>query len=157
MMRARRFLGYHFVRDESRNGVERAFHFGEFLRFGVVVEPAGVGHLPARFRVNHRAVEHHFAGFARLQLIDWAILCDDGLNPAILCARPGVKAQFGLERFRQLRVCRIRRLFRPALPGRPRAFLLLLHRFLEACHVHRSAKVSAGINNKVQRKTVCVV
>src|SRR5581483_3598018 len=65
---AQGLLGEYFVRDESSDGIVRAAHFGQWLRFGIVVEPPTIRHLPARFRVNHRAVEHHFPCFARTMI-----------------------------------------------------------------------------------------
>ena len=59
------FLGDDAVRDESGDRIIRAAHFGDFERFGIVVEAAGVGDLAARFGIDGSAVENDF-GFRRL-------------------------------------------------------------------------------------------
>ena len=54
------FFGHDSVRDQSGDGVVGAAHFGNFQRAGIIVEPAGIGHLAARFGIDRSAVEHNF-------------------------------------------------------------------------------------------------
>ena len=154
---AQRFLGYHFVRDQPRDGVERAFHFGEFQGFGVVVEPPGVRHLPAGFGVDGRTVEHNFAALTRLQLLDGSIFRNHCLDAGILCLRPKIKARLRLEGLRQLRIRGIRRLLRPALPRRTRPLFLFLHRTVEGLLIEFNARVASEVDHKIQRETVSII
>jgi hypothetical protein len=64
------FLSHNFVRYKPCDRVIRSRDFRQQLRFGVVVECAGIGHLSAGFGVDHGAVEHYFAAFARFQFAD---------------------------------------------------------------------------------------
>src|SRR5256884_5087965 len=91
---ADRFFRHNLVRHEARDGVKCALHFGEQLRFRVVVERAGVRHLPARLRINRRAVKHDFTALARFQFIDWTVFGDDGFYPTISRRRPMIEVQF---------------------------------------------------------------
>ena len=67
---AQRFLRQHAVRDQARDGIVRAAHFGQFQRAFVIPERAGVGDLPAGFGIERRAVEHDFAFGAGGQFVD---------------------------------------------------------------------------------------
>src|SRR5260370_27622952 len=81
-----RLLGENLVRDQSRDRIKRSLYFRKSLRFRIVVKRPGVRDLPARLGVDDGAVKYDFAALARLQLADRAVLGDDGLDTAILCA-----------------------------------------------------------------------
>ena len=110
------FLRHDAVRDQPGHGVVRAAHFGNFQRPGIIVKPAGISHLSARFRIDRRAVQHHFRFRAGFNLVHRALLCDDRFDPRIARLRPKVKFLLRLVRLRQLRVDRIRRVFVRTLP-----------------------------------------
>ena len=163
---AQRLLRHHLVRHQPRNGIESSSHIREQLRFRVVIERAGVRHLSARLRINHGAVEDHLAALPGNQFVDWpklrvgavsAASKNDGFNPAILRPRPKIKIWLRLESLRQLRVSRIRRLFRPALPRRPRSSALLLHRPLEPPPINKEGGVTNHIFYKVPRQAIGIV
>ncbi len=153
---AQRLLRHNFVRHEPRHGIKRPLHFREQLRLRVVVERAGIRHLPARLRINRRAVQHYFAAFARFQFIGRAFFCDDGFNPAILRAGAVIKVRLGLDRLRQLRVRRIR-LFVRTLPGTAAALALGLQFFLERCFIQNYAAGAQRLSNEIKREAIGVV
>ena len=62
------------VRDQSGDRIVRAAHFGDFERFGIVVEAAGVGDLAAGFGVDGGAVEDDFGFRALLDFVHRALL-----------------------------------------------------------------------------------
>ena len=66
--------------DQAGDGVVRAAHFGEFERFGIVVERAGVGDLAAGFGVDRGAVEHDFGFVASFNFVYRAVFGDDGFD-----------------------------------------------------------------------------
>ena len=136
------------------------------MRFRIVVERPGIRHLPARFRINHRAVQNNFAAPAWNQFVDWpelrvgavsAASKNDRFNPAILRRRPKIKIRLRLERLRQFRISRIRCLLRPTLPRRPRPRPLLLHRPLEPPPINTEGGVTNHILYKVPRQTISIV
>ena len=104
------FLGDDAVRDESGDRIIRAVHFGDFERFGIVVEAAGVRDLSAGFGIDRGAVEDDFGFRALLDFVYRALLGDDGFDAAIARRRAEVEVRLGLEGFRELRVGGIRRL-----------------------------------------------
>ena len=59
------FFGDDAVRDQSGDRIVGAPYFGDFERFGIVVEAAGVGDLAAGFGIDRGAVEDDFR-FRRL-------------------------------------------------------------------------------------------
>ena len=59
------FFGHDAMRDQPADRIIRAAHFGDFERFRVVVEAAGVGHLAAGFGIDRGAVEDDFGFGAR--------------------------------------------------------------------------------------------
>ena len=154
---AERFPGCHTVRHKSRHRVERSGHFCELERARIVVESASIGHLPARFGVNHGAVQHYFTAPAGLQFAHGAIFANDRLYAAIPGGGRAIKIRLGPERRRQLGVGRIRSLLRHALPRRSRSRALLLHRSREAGLVEWNPEVSRRIQYEVQRQAVGVV
>ena len=132
------FLRHNAVRDQARDGIIRAAHFGKLHRVLVVPERPDVGDLPARFGVKHRAIEDDFAFRARRQFIYCAVLRDDGFDAAIFRGRPEIEIRLGAIRFRELRVHRIRDVLVPAFPGCARAGALLL-----AWHVQTRPNLTA--------------
>ena len=154
---AQSLFRYDFVRYQSRHRIKRSGHIREQLRFGVVVERAGIRHLPARLGVNRRAIENHFSALARLQLIHRPILCNDRFNPAILRRRPKIKIRLRLKRLRQLRIRRIRRFLRPALPRCPRPRALLIHGAVKSFFIKRHASIPNYGGNEISAKPVCFI
>ena len=63
------FLRDDAMRDQPGDRVVRAAHFGDFERFGIVVEASGVGHLAAGFGIDGRAVENDFRLRALLDFV----------------------------------------------------------------------------------------
>src|SRR5207245_4372883 len=140
-----------------RDRIKRSLHLREQLRFRLVIERAGVRHLPARLRVNRRAVQNDFAALAGFQLADRPALGDNRPDAAVLRARSVIEIQLRLKRLRQLHIRWIRRLLRPAFPRRSRLTTLLFHRAIKTSLVEIDAAVASSVDNKIKRETKCVV
>ena len=126
------------VRDQARDRVVRARNVRQQLRAGRVVKRARVGHLPARFGIDHGAIENDFTRLASLQFVDGTVLADDRFDANVFRAYIAIKILLGLEVLRNLGKRRIRRILVRAFPRRPGARPLLLHRLVESCPIeHR--------------------
>ena len=136
--------------DQSRDRIKRALYVRENLRLGIVVERAGVGDLPAGFRVNHRAVKNHLRRLASFYLRDRTSGLNYGFNPGVLRSCRGIKICLcRTEGGGNLRVSRFRRFLRGALPGSPRPFPLLAYGPVKPLLVKWNFEVPSGVHNEI--------
>jgi len=145
------------MRDESRDRIICAFHFGDFERFGIVVKSAGVGDLTSGFGVNRSAVENDFSFFALRNFVYRALLCDDRFDTTVARVRAEVKIRLSFECARQLGVGRARRFFVHAFPGRFRPGSLLLHRTVETSPINRNTRIACHVFNEIAGKSERIV
>ena len=116
---------------------------------------ASIAHLPAGLGVERRAVEDQQAGLALGQLAHLPAFAHDAEH------RAG-GAVDGLVTLKYGRLQLARQFGRHLAPGlelarRAGALALLVHRLLEAGHVHREAAFARDVGGEIDRKTVGVV
>ena len=151
------FFGDDAVRDESGDRIVRAVNFGDFERFGIVVEAAGVGDLAAGFGIDRGAIEDDFGFGALLDFVYRAFLGDDGFDAAIARVGAEVEVRLGLECFREPGVGGIGDFLVRAFPGCASARALLLHRAIETGPIDLDARVSSNVFDEIARQPVRVV
>ena len=151
------FLRHDAVRDQPRDRIIRAAHFGHFERFRIVVEAAGIGDLSARFGIDRGAVEDDFGFRALLDFVYRAVFGDDGFDAAVARCGAEVKVGLGFVCFRELRVGGIRGFFVRAFPGGFGARALLFHRALEASPVDLTPASRSHVFDEIARQSVGVV
>ena len=139
---AQRLFGHNAMRDQAGDGIIRAAHFRQFQRAFVIPERAGVGDLPAGFRIEGRAVEHDFAFGARGQFVDEPLGGDDGFDAAVARAGAVVKVGLGAERFRQLGIGGTGDFLMRAFPGSAGPLALLLHGAVEFRWIEADALIA---------------
>lgn len=133
----------------------------EFLRVvddessGHVFQRTGIADLPARLRIERRAVQDDRGRFAGLQRFHGAAVAQDRQHLAVLrferfVAEESRRRKLAGDFGRQLRLAF-------ELAGRARAFALGFHCPLEACHVHRHAAFTRDVGRQIHRKAIRVV
>src|ERR1700722_763307 len=145
------------MRDESGDGVIRAANFGDFERFGIVVEAARVRYLSAGFRVDRCAVEDDLGFRPFFDFVYRTRLCDDGLDAAVARIGAKVKVWLGPVSLRKLRIHRIRGVFVHPFPGSLCPRPLLFPRAIKAIPVDFYASTVRKILDQVALKTVGVI